>query len=131
MSENVTFGIKLNVDDKGVGQATINVKELANVVNKVKESASKNPFKEWLTDLVGFEALTGALQRISGAVHELTGLYAAQEVAEARLSQVMQNTMGATEAKDIILAQRRNEFFNNDLPYIAHQAKLLGTSFYS
>ena len=96
MSENVTFGIKLNIDDKGVGQATINVKELADAVNKVKESANKNPFKEWLTDLVGFEALTGALQRISGAVHELTDLYAAQEVAEARLSQVMQNTMGAT-----------------------------------
>ena len=34
----------------------------------------------------------------------------------------------APEAKDIILAQRRNEFFNNDLPYIAHQARLLGIS---
>lgn len=32
------------------------------------------------------------------------------------------------EAKYIILAQRRNEFFNNDLPYIAHQARLLGIS---
>ena len=63
MSENVTFGIKINVDDKGVGQATINVKELANVVNKVKESASKNPFKEWKTSIVEFEALTLALSR--------------------------------------------------------------------
>ena len=32
------------------------------------------------------------------------------------------------EARDIILAKRRNEFFNNDLPYIAHQARLLGIS---
>lgn len=63
MSENVTFGIKINVDDKGVGQATINVKELANVVNKVKESASKNPFKEWKKSIFEFEALTNALSR--------------------------------------------------------------------
>lgn len=34
----------------------------------------------------------------------------------------------APEAKDIILAQRRNEFFNNDLPYIARQARLLKIS---
>ena len=34
----------------------------------------------------------------------------------------------APEAKDIILAKRRNEFFNNDLPHIARQARLLGIS---
>ena len=34
----------------------------------------------------------------------------------------------APEAKDIILAQRRNEFFNNDLPHIARQARLLNIS---
>ena len=34
----------------------------------------------------------------------------------------------APEAKDIIIEKRRNEFFNNDLPYIAHQARLLGIS---
>ena len=32
------------------------------------------------------------------------------------------------EARDIILAKRRNEFFNNDLPHIARQARLLGIS---
>lgn len=63
MSENVTFRIKLNVDDKGVSKATINVKELAAVVNKVKESASKNPFKEWKKSIFEFEALTNALSR--------------------------------------------------------------------
>lgn len=72
MAENVTFGIKINVDDKGVGQATINVKELTNVVNEVKNATSKNPFKDWLTDVMGLEALTNALSRISGAVGELT-----------------------------------------------------------
>ena len=34
----------------------------------------------------------------------------------------------APEAKDIIIEKRRNEFFNNDLPYIANQARLLGIS---
>jgi len=34
----------------------------------------------------------------------------------------------APEAKDIIIEKRRNEFFNNDLPYIARQARLLGIS---
>lgn len=98
MAENVTFGIKINVDDKGVGQATVNVKELANVVDKVREAANKNPFKEWKTSIVEFEALTSALERISGAIGELTDYYKQQEVAEAKLAQVMQNTMGATEA---------------------------------
>lgn len=98
MAENVTFGIKINVDDKGVGQATINVKELTNVINEVVEQTKVNPFKEWLSNVVGFEALVGALQRISGAVGELTDYYKQQEVAEAKLAQVMQNTMGATEA---------------------------------
>lgn len=32
------------------------------------------------------------------------------------------------EARDIILAKHRNEFFNNDLPHIARQARLLGIS---
>lgn len=72
MAENVSFGIKFKVDDKGVGQATINVKELTNVVNEVKNATSKNPFKDWLTDVMGLEALTNALSRISGAVGELT-----------------------------------------------------------
>ena len=99
MSENVTFGIKINVDDKGVGQATINVKELAQAVGDFKNNMPPTPpFDDWKTSIVALEALTSALSRISGAVHELTDLYAAQEVAEAKLSQVMQNTMGATEA---------------------------------
>ncbi len=33
-----------------------------------------------------------------------------------------------SSAKDIILNKRRDEFFKNDLPYIAKQAKLLGIS---
>ena len=34
----------------------------------------------------------------------------------------------APEAKDIIIEKRRSEFFGTDLPYIAHQMRLLGIS---
>ena len=34
----------------------------------------------------------------------------------------------APEARDIIVAKRRSEFFGTDLPYIAHQMRLLGIS---
>ena len=72
MAQGVTFPIKIQADGKGVGQATVNVKELSEAVNKIKENANKNPLKEWLQDVVGFEALVGVLQRISGTVGELT-----------------------------------------------------------
>ncbi len=99
MAENVTFGIKFNVDDKGVGQATVNVKELDKVVDALKNDIpSTPPFSDWGASIVELEALTSALSRISGTVSELTSYYQAQEVAEAKLAQVMQNTMGATEA---------------------------------
>lgn len=97
MANEVTF--KINIDGN-THQATVETTEFGRAVEQVKSKIDKlnNDKLNFAAMVTACEAVTNALSRISGAVGELTDYYKQQEVAEAKLAQVMQNTMGATEA---------------------------------
>src|SRR5574344_308337 len=59
-----------------------------------------------------FEQMSSAVQALQSVMHDLTDAYAVQSAAEARLEQVMRNTMDASEAeiqsiKELTAAQQK------------------------
>jgi len=108
MANEVTF--KINIDGN-MHAATVEAAEFSKAVEKVHSNIDKVSKKrlDFAAMVTACEAVTNALSRISGAIGELTGYYQAQELAEAKLAQVMQNTMNATEADEgaIYILQRR------------------------
>jgi len=97
MVNEVTF--KINIDGN-MHAATVEATEFGRAVEQVKSKIDKltNDKLNFAAMVTACEAVTNALSRISGTIGELTDYYKQQEVAEAKLAQVMQNTMGATEA---------------------------------
>lgn len=97
MANEVSFKIKI---DGNTHSATVEATEFGKALEKVQQGVDKlnKDRLNFAAMLTACEAVTSALGRISGAIGELTDYYKQQEVAEAKLAQVMQNTMGATEA---------------------------------
>lgn len=113
MADKVSINIELKTDDKGITKATIDTKELAGAIDSVKKATSELNAK--LINVASLaqiaDAVSSAFGQLNGIVSDLSASYAAQEIAETKLGQVMRNTMGATEAeiqsiKDLCAAQQ-------------------------
>ena len=78
----------IEVDLKSLGKAIDSVRDHSEILgNNLVRLASKAQIAESLCSVV---------QQLSGAFQELSSAYAEQNVAETKLAQAMQNTMGAT-----------------------------------
>lgn len=102
MANDVTFRIKIEVTgEENVRQVTLSAEELGKVVNEVADEQKK--LNTQLLDInQAQQAIEGVTSGINQLVSELqiyTSAYSVQEQAEARLAQVMRNTMSASDAE--------------------------------
>jgi len=100
MSDIVKLQIKITGSDS-FKEVEVSADELAKAIAQVKKKT-----EELQNSLINanqmaqvFEQVSSAVQGLQSAMHELTEAYAVQSAAEARLEQVMRNTMGATNAE--------------------------------
>lgn len=112
MSDNI-IKLKIKVDDN-LKFVETNADELKDALGRVKTEADKLN-----SDLINsnqiaqaFDQMSSAVQSLQSVMHDLTNAYAVQSAAEARLGQVMRNTMDASEAeiqsiKDLAAAQQQ------------------------
>ena len=113
MSDNtVNFRIKIT-DDNGFKKIEFDAGKLRDVIEQVKNQADKVNAKLLNSNQLVqvYEQATSAVQGLQSAMRELTDAYSVQAAAEARLGQVMRNTMEATDAdiqsiKDLAAAQQ-------------------------
>lgn len=112
MANEVSFKIK--IEDEGTAKkVSTDVEEIAEAINKVEESSEKlkKDTLNFATLSQSIDSFNSALQSLQSACTDLSAAYAAQIEVEAKLAQVMQNTMSATEAdvqaiKDLCSAQQ-------------------------
>ena len=100
MSDIVKLQIKITGSDS-FKEVEVSAEKLAKAIAQVKMKS-----EELQNSLINanqmaqvFEQVSSAVQGLQSAMHELTEAYAVQSAAEARLEQVMRNTMGATNAE--------------------------------
>ena len=111
MDNKVSFEVELKTDDKGVIHATASMHNLENAIRDVKNGTSS--YVENIGKVsIAMDALSNMVGKLNAAIKSLTSSYAAQETAEAKLAQVMRNTMGASDAefqsiKDLTSAQQQ------------------------
>ena len=100
MSENIQ--LRIEVEDGGsIKNIKVNYADLEKAIIRVKKTTDK------LNDsMVNLASATQALRNISSLIggladsfSDLTSAYETQQAAEARLSQMMRNTMGASDAE--------------------------------
>lgn len=99
MANEVSFKIKID-DDGTARKVSVDIDEVAKAINGVKD-ASEKLNKDKLNFAVlaqSIDSVIGAFNTLQSKFDELSGAYARQIEAETKLAQVMQNTMGATEA---------------------------------
>ena len=98
MDNKVSFEVELKTDDKGVIHATASMNNLEDAIREVK-----NGMKSYAEDVgkyaIDMDALSNMVGMLNAAIKSLTSSYAAQETTEAKLAQVMRNTMGASDAE--------------------------------
>ena len=100
MSDNIQLRIEIE-DNGSIKKIKVNYDDLEKAIKRVKTTTDK------LNDsMVNLASTTQALQNISSLIgkladsfYDLTSAYEVQQAAETRLSQVMRNTMGASEAE--------------------------------
>lgn len=96
MPNELKFTVKI---DGNTHQATADANELSDAFSKVKRGIDNINAKKlnFAAVVASCEAVGNSLGRLQSSVAGLTQLYAAQEAAEAKLAQVMRNTMGASD----------------------------------
>lgn len=109
---NVTFRIKIT-DDGGFKKVEFDAEKLRDAIEQVKNQADKVNSELLNSNQLtqAFEHVGAAVRGLQSAMQGLTDAYSVQAAAEARLGQVMRNTMDATEAdiqsiKDLASAQQ-------------------------
>lgn len=113
MAETVSFFIKIS--DKGTfKKVEVDADSLRDAVRHVKEEADRlnNGVVNWAQASQAIDLMQQSFNQLSGVVADLSGAYAQQEVAEAKLANNMRNTMGARDEdiqsiKDLCSAQQR------------------------
>lgn len=125
MAQEVSIRIKINDNFKDV---TVDAASLGKAIDQVSDSS-----KELSSSFVKFasisklaEGAASAFGQLNAVFSDLTAAYAAQSVAQARLSQAMSNTMGATEAeiqsiKDLCWEQQRLGVIGEEVQLAAAQ----------
>jgi len=111
MSDTVRLKIKIDDDFKTV---ETNADDLRDAISQVVDEAGKVNSSLINSNQIAqaFEQVSSAVQSLQSVMHDLTDAYAVQSAAEARLEQVMRNTMDASEAeiqsiKDLAAAQQQ------------------------
>ena len=111
MSDTVRLKIKIDDDFKTV---ETNAGDLRDAISQVVDEAGKVNSSLINSNQIAqaFEQVSSAVQSLQSVMHDLTDAYAVQSAAEARLEQVMRNTMDASEAeiqsiKDLTAAQQQ------------------------
>lgn len=111
MSDTVRLKIKVDDDFKTV---ETNADDLRDAISQVVDEAGKVNSSLINSNQIAqaFEQVSSAVQTLQSVMHELTDAYAVQSAAEARLEQVMRNTMDASEAeiqsiKELTAAQQQ------------------------
>ena len=125
MSDTVKLQIKIDGNFKEVEVAA---DDLADAVKNIKEKARdlENGLINSNQMVQAFEQVTQAVQGLQSVMHGLTDAYAVQAQAEARLEQVMRNTMGATDAeiqsiKDLAAVQQELGIVGDEVQLSAAQ----------
>ena len=98
MFETIKLQIKI---DGNLKEVEVSADELAEAFVKVKDKVRELNEKLLNANQVAqlFDQVTSAVQGLQTAMHGLTDTYAVQAQAEARLEQVMRNTMDASDAE--------------------------------
>jgi hypothetical protein len=98
-SNTVKLTIKVS-DEGGFKQLEVDSESLREAIKQVKEEADElnRSVVNWSQAAQAFDTMNRAVDQLNGMFGELTAAYRTQITAESRLKQVMQNTMGATDA---------------------------------
>ena len=111
MSDTVRLKIKIDDDFKTV---ETNADDLRDAISQVLDEAEKINSSLINSNQIAqaFEQVGAAVRGLQAVMHDLTDAYAVQSAAEARLGQVMRNTMGASAGeiqsiKDLAAAQQQ------------------------
>lgn len=127
MSDIVKLEIKIAGSDS-FREVEVSVKDLAEAIDKVKQRTHNLNEKLLNANQIAqlFDQVTSAVQGLQSAMRGLTDAYGVQAQAEARLEQVMRNTMGATDAeiqsiKDLAAAQQELGIVGDEVQLSAAQ----------
>ncbi len=108
-----TVRLKIKVEDNFVN-VEADANDLRDAMKQVVDEAGKVNSSLINSNQIAqaFEQMSSAVQSLQSVMHDLTDAYAVQSAAEARLEQVMRNTMDASEAeiqsiKDLAAAQQQ------------------------
>ncbi len=108
-----TIRLKIQIDDN-LKTVEVNSDDLRDALGQVKEEADRLNSGLINSNQIAqaFEQMGAAVQALQSVMHDLTDAYAVQSAAEARLEQVMRNTMDASAAeiqsiKDLTAAQQQ------------------------
>lgn len=108
-----TVRLKIKVEDNFVN-VEADANDLRDAMKQVVDEAGKVNSSLINSNQIAqaFERMSSAVQSLQSVMHDLTDAYAVQSAAEARLEQVMRNTMDASEAeiqsiKDLAAAQQQ------------------------
>lgn len=112
MSDN-TVRLKIKIDDD-FKTVEANADDLREAIGQVVDEAGKVNSSLINSNQIAqaFEQVSASVQALQSVMHDLTDAYAVQSAAEARLEQVMRNTMDATDdeiksIKDLASAQQQ------------------------
>lgn len=113
MDTTVRLQIKVTGKD-GFKEVEVSADDLRKAIGNVREDAERlsNSLINSNQMAQAFEQVSSAVQGLQSVMRGLTDAYAVQSAAEARLEQVMRNTMGAVDAdiqsiKDLTAAQQK------------------------
>lgn len=108
-----TVRLKIKVEDNFVN-VEADANDLRDAMKQVVDEAGKVNSSLINSNQIAqaFEQMSSAVQSLQSVMHDLSDAYAVQSAAEARLEQMMRNTMGATEAeiqsiKDLAAEQQK------------------------
>lgn len=108
-----TVRLKIKVEDNFVN-VEADANDLRDAMKQVVDEAGKVNSSLINSNQIAqaFEQMSSAVQSLQSVMHDLTDVYAVQSAVEARLEQVMRNTMDASEAeiqsiKDLAAAQQQ------------------------
>lgn len=127
MDTTVKLQIKISGSDS-FKEVEVSAKDLAEAIDKVKKHT--HDLNENLLNAnqitQAFEQVGAAVRSLQSVMHDLTDAYAVQAQAEARLEQVMRNTMDATDAeiqsiKDLAAAQQELGIVGDEVQLSAAQ----------
>lgn len=122
---NLSLRFTINYEGKSLAEAEGEIHSLKGLLESSVEAAKdfKKEFDYSQVAQAGY-VLSSSLSSINEMLNDLSGAYAAQEVAEKKLAAVMRNTMGATD--DDVEAIKKLTSAQQELGVIGDEVQLAG-----